>query len=146
MPSTPAHRFPQFDEGQMKRLTFLTLVALAACGTPQEQCINRNTRDLRTVDRLIAESEGNLDRGYAFETVTVYEDYWTTCPMPAPVEGEPAPKPRMCLDERPVTEQRPKAIDLNEESRKLDSLKAKRKELARKAAAVIAQCKAEYPE
>ena len=25
----------------------------------------RNTRDLRTVDRLIAETEGNLDRGYA---------------------------------------------------------------------------------
>ena len=57
----------------MKRLTFLALAALAACGTPQEQCINRNTRDLRTVDRLIAEAEGNLQRGYAYETITVYE-------------------------------------------------------------------------
>ena len=130
----------------MKRLTFLTLAALAACGTPQEQCINRNTRDLRTVDRLIAESEGNLDRGYAFETVTVYEDYWTTCPMPAPVEGQPPPQPRMCLDERPVTERRPKAIDLNEEARKLASLREKRKDLAERAKAVIAQCKAAYPE
>ncbi len=130
----------------MKRLTFLTLAALAACGTPQEQCISRNTRDLRTVDRLIADSEGNLDRGYAFETITVYEDYWTTCPQPAPVEGQPAPTPRMCLDERPVTEQRPKAIDLNEEARKLASLKEKRKSLARQAEAVIAQCKGQYPE
>jgi hypothetical protein len=130
----------------MKRLAFLALGTLAACGTPQEQCINRNTRDLRTVDRLIAETQGNLDRGYAYETITVYEDYWTTCPVPPVAEGEPPPKPRMCLDERPVTEQRAKAIDLNEEARKLDSLKAKRRDLARKAEDVIAQCKAQYPE
>jgi hypothetical protein len=130
----------------MKRLTFLALATLAACGTPQEQCISRNTRDLRTVDRLIAETKGNLDRGYAYETITVYEDYWVACPVPATVEGQPAPKPRMCLDERPVTEQRPKAIDLTEEARKLDSLKTKRKQLARQAEAVIAQCKAQYPE
>jgi hypothetical protein len=130
----------------MKRLIFLTLSALAACGTPQEQCIGRNTRDLRTVDRLIAETQGNLDRGYAFETITVYEDYWTTCPPPSVAEGETPPPPRMCLDERPVTTERPKAIDLNAEARKLDSLKAKRRELARQAEVVIAQCKAEFPE
>lgn len=130
----------------MKRLVFLTLAALAACGTPQEQCISRNTRDLRTVDRLIQEAEGNIARGYAFETVTVYEDYWTYCERPAAVEGEPAPPPRLCLDERAVTERRPKAIDLNEEARKLDSLRVKRKELARGAEKVIAACKAQYPE
>ena len=130
----------------MKRLTFLALATLAACGTPQEQCINRNTRDLRTVDRLIAESEGNLKRGYAYETITVYEDYWRACPRPRPVEGQPPPPPRMCLDERPVTEQRPKAIDLKEEARKLASLKEKRKGLARQAEKVIAACKAQYPE
>lgn len=130
----------------MKRLLLLTLATLAACGTLQEQCINRNTRDLRTVDRLIAESEGNLQRGYAFETVTIYEDYWTYCERPAPAEGEPAQPPRLCLDERAVTEKRAKAIDLNDEARKLDSLRAKRQQLARQAEAVIAQCKAQYPE
>jgi hypothetical protein len=130
----------------MKRLIFPVLVLLAACGTPQEQCINRNTRDLRTVDRLIAEAEGNLDRGYAYETITVYEDYWVTCAAPPPVEGQPAPPPRLCLQERPVTTERPKAIDLNEEARKLDSLKVKRRELADRAKSVIAQCKAQYPE
>ena len=130
----------------MKRLTFLALATLAACGTPQEQCINRNTRDLRTVDRLIAESEGNLKRGYAYETITVYEDHWRMCPGPRPAAGEPPTTPHMCLDERPVTEQRPKAIDLNEEAKKLASLKEKRKSLARQAEKVIAACKAEYPE
>lgn len=130
----------------MKRLVFLALATLAACGTPQEQCISRNTRDLRTVDRLIDEAEGNLARGYAFETVTVYEDHWTYCSPPPPREGEPEPKPRLCLDERPVTERRPKAIDLNEEARKLASLKEKRVSLAREAEKVIAACKAQYPE
>ena len=129
----------------MKRLSFLALAALAACGTPQEQCISRNTRDLRTVDRLINEAEGNLARGYAFETVTVYEDYWTTCDRSAR-EGQPAPPPRLCLDERPVTRRQPKAIDLKEEARKLDSLREKRKDLARQAEKVIAACKAQYPE
>ena len=130
----------------MRRLVFLTLATLAACGTPQEQCISQNTRDLRTVDRLIKESEGNLARGYAFETVTVYEDEWVYCPQPPVAEDQPVPPPRLCLDERPVTERRPKAIDLNEEARKLASLKEKRKSLARQAEKVIAACKAQYPE
>ncbi|MFM7333432.1 MAG: hypothetical protein ACKO1H_03310 [Tabrizicola sp.] len=130
----------------MKRLAILALGGLAACGTPQEQCINRNTRDLRTVDQLIAETQGNLGRGYAFETVTVYEDEWVYCPQAPVAEGQPTPPPRLCLDERPVTEKRPKAIDLNAEARKLDSLQAKRRDLARQAEGVIAQCKAQYPE
>lgn len=130
----------------MKRLVLLTLVSLAGCGTPQEQCISQNTRDLRTVDRLIKEAEGNLARGYAFETVTVYEDEWVYCAQPPVAEGQPTPPPRLCLDERPVTERRPKAIDLNEEARKLQSLKEKRKSLARQAENVIAACKAQYPE
>ena len=129
----------------MKRLTFPVLVMLAACGTPQEQCIRYNTRDLRTVDRLIAETEGNLDRGYAIETITEYEEYWGFCPQRQIPDAPPVPD-QMCRKERSYTVDRPKAIDLNDEARKLDSLKAKRKELAREAEAVIAQCKAEHPE
>jgi hypothetical protein len=130
----------------MKRLLLVPLALLAACGTPQEQCIARNTRDLRTVERLIVETQGNLDRGYALETVTLYEDYWDTCYDRVAVEGEEVLRPRPCLQERSYTEERPKAIDLNAEARKLDSLKVKRGELSRAAEAVIAQCKAEYPE
>jgi hypothetical protein len=129
----------------MKRLTLPVLALLAACGTPQEQCISYNTRDLRTVDRLIIETEGNLERGYAFETVTEYDEYWGYCAQPQTTGSPPVPA-RLCLRERAITVDRPKAIDLNAEARKLESLKVKRKELARKAEAVIAQCKAEYPE
>jgi hypothetical protein len=129
----------------MRRMILPALALLAACGTPQERCIAANTRDLRTVDRLIAETEGNLDRGYAIETVTITEDYWDYCPQPQ-IEGQPPVPPRLCLQDRSVTVQRAKAIDLNEEARKLDSLKVKRADLAREAKPVIAQCKAEYPE
>jgi hypothetical protein len=129
-----------------KRLVSLVCAALSACGTPQEQCISRSTRDLRTVDRLIVETEGNLQRGYALETVTRYEDYWDTCFEPVVVNGHTSIHARSCLREYAYTEQRPKAIDLKAEAQKLDSLKVKRTELARAAAPVIAQCKVDFPE
>jgi phosphoribosylformimino-5-aminoimidazole carboxamide ribonucleotide (ProFAR) isomerase len=130
----------------MKRLVFVALAALAACGTPQEQCISRNTRDLRTVDRLIAETEGNLQRGYALETVTRFEDYWGTCLERVVVGNQIIAQPQFCMRERAYTEERPKAIDLKAEAQKLEGLKAKRTELASAAAPLIAQCKVEFPE
>jgi hypothetical protein len=126
----------------MKRLGLLAFAVLAACGTPQQQCINYNTRDLRTMDRLIAETEGNLERGYAIETITVYEEYYDVC---YEYYGETI-VPRLCYEDYPILVDRPKAIDLNDEAKKLESLKVKRKDLARKAELVIAQCQAKYPE
>lgn len=128
------------------------LLALAACGTPQEQCISRNTRDLRTVESLIAQSEKNLARGYALEDRTEWQPDWVPCGPPPPPrigpDGKPRPSgpPRMCWDERPVTVTRPVSIDLNAETRKLASLKQKRAELSRQAQSVVRQCKALYPE
>lgn len=130
----------------MNRLFLPALLLLTACGTPQEQCINRNTRDLRIVDRLITETKGNIDRGFAYEEITVYRDVWVYCDPPAVPEGQPAPRPRMCLDERAETVTRPKAIDLAAEAKKLEGLVAKRRQLARAAEPLIAQCKAAYPE
>jgi len=129
----------------MKHLLFPALALLAACGTPQEQCIDANTRDLRTVDRLIVETQGNLDRGYAIEERTINDDYWDYCPQPQIPDAPPVP-PQLCLKDREITVERPKAIDLAEEARKLESLKIKRKQLASRAEAVIAQCKALHPE
>jgi hypothetical protein len=130
----------------MKRLSVLALAALAACGTPQEQCISRSTRDLRTVDRLIVETQGNLQRGYALETVTRWEEYWDTCLDRVVVNGQVSIQPRTCRRERSYTEQRPKAIDLKAEAQKLEGLQSKRTELARTAAPLIAQCKVDFPE
>ena len=127
----------------MKRLLLL-LPLLAACGTPQEQCIARVTRDLRVVDRLIAETETNINRGYAMEEVTVWRMEWVVCAPPKP--GMKPPPPRMCMDREPDTVLRPKAIDIAEESRKLKQLKDKRAQLSRDATPLIEQCRIAYPE
>lgn len=129
----------------MKRAAFLALLVLAACGTPQEQCISANTRDLQVVDRLIRETEGNLDRGYGLETVTVYQPQWVDC-TPLPTKAVPKPQPQMCFEDVPVSVRKEVALDLNAEAAKLQSLKAKRASLAKAAESVIAQCKAKYPE
>jgi hypothetical protein len=136
----------------MKRLLFPALLVLAACGTPQEQCIARGTRDLRTVEQLIAETEGNLKRGYALEEHVIRFPTFRPCPMPPPppvppgTTPPPPPPVQMCPDTVEQTVTRPKAIDLDAEARKLDQLRAKRKELLRAADAVVAQCRAEYPD
>ena len=129
----------------MKRLALSALLMLAACGTPQQQCISANTRDLQVVDRLIRETEGNLARGYGFETVTEYEPQWIDC-TPLATEANPEPKREMCFDRVPVQVRKEVALDLNAEAAKLKSLKAKRAGLAQAAESVIAQCKAKFPE
>ncbi|AWD22847.1 hypothetical protein [Fuscovulum blasticum] len=133
----------------MKRLALPLLALLAACGTPQEQCISRVTRDLRTVDRLIAQSEGNLRRGYAIEEYTVRYPTFRPCLRPGRPTAEnpsPAPVTGTCRDWDVETHTRPKAIDLANEARLLEQLKAKRKQLSRAAEPGIAQCRAVYPE
>jgi hypothetical protein len=133
----------------MRRHFLPVLLILAACGTPQQQCINRETRDLRVVERLIAETQGNLDRGYGFEEVTIYTTEYVDCtPRVVVPEGEPAPvvQPRLCLEDVPETVRRPVAIDLGAEQRKLDGLLIKRRDLLGRAEGVIAACKAAYPE
>ncbi|MDO8882407.1 MAG: hypothetical protein U0934_14720 [Pseudotabrizicola sp.] len=133
------------------RRTLVVLLLLTACGTPQERCIARETRDIRVLDRLIVESEGNLQRGYALEEVVTYRDRWVQCPAVRPelVEGQPAPPPpppQLCLREVRETQTQPKAIDLRAEAQKLASMKEKRAAQMRAAGPAIAQCKAEFPQ
>ena len=129
----------------MNRVVLPLLLVLAACGTPQEQCIGRATRDLRTVERLLAETTANLDRGFAYEEVIVYRPVRVICDYveyPPPADGSPTPppRPRYCWDEREEIERRPRAIDPADERAKLAGLTAKRTQLTRSAAGPIAAC------
>jgi len=122
---------------------------LAACGTPQEQCIQRETRDLRTLDRLIAETEDNIERGYALVEVRTVELVPDICYREGarnPDGTHGAAVPFSCFTRDFDTELRPKAIDLNLEKAKLASMREKRRGLARQAEAAAAQCRAIYPE
>ena len=57
-------------------LGLLPVLILAACGTPQERCISRNTSEYRTVARLLSEVEANLARGYAWEEREYMRTEW----------------------------------------------------------------------
>ena len=116
-----------------------------------EQCISTATRELRTVDRLIAETKGNLSRGYSYETEEITRTEWVICDYvqdPAPTPGAPLPKPRprYCFDDVTDTVRREVPIDPALERRKLAGLEDKRRELNTRAAAAITQCQAKYPE
>lgn len=127
-------------------------LVLVGCGTPQEQCIARETRDLRVVDRLILETAQNLSRGYAYEDVTISDTVWVTCePLPIPPSADGTPPippaaPRLCLEDREQTVTRPVAIDLAAEQSKLTGLKTKRKQLSLAADRSVAACRKSYPE
>ncbi len=126
----------------MNRFVLLLPLALIACGTPQERCINAATRDERVVERLMREAETNLQRGYALESYTTYRSTWVQCGT----ESRKGKKAAMCLDEVPEVSKRPVAIDLAAETRKLNQLRAKRNDLVRAQAATVAQCKSANPE
>lgn len=128
----------------MKRMMIL-LPLLAACGTPQEQCIRGVSRDLATLNGLIEETRGNLARGYGFETVVETRPEWVDC-TPRPTEADPNPKPQLCFDDVAEEVRRPVALNLDAEAAKLASMERRRDEMARALAPAVAQCQARYPE
>ena len=129
----------------MKLRWVLSLIPLAACGTPQEQCIGAATRDMRVVDRLIAEVQGNLVRGYGYETITVFNPEWQDC-TPRATDADPDPQPKLCFEDVPQTARKAVAIDLNAEASKLKSLQQRRDLQARASAGLVADCRVRFPE
>ena len=127
----------------MRALALLPLVLLVACGTPQEQCIARAGTDLRTLDALIAETEGNIARGYAIRTETREQPYMTIC---SSRDKDGNIRSEACWAGRPVTTEKAEAIDLDAEAAKLASMKRKRADLAQGYSAAVAACRASYPE
>ncbi len=124
----------------MNRIWWLAALGiLTACGTPQEQCVSKATRDIRVVDRLIKETSGNLERGYGYEYITVIETDYVDC-------GTDTEPDRVCVIRVPEQERIPVALDLAAEQLKLEQLQAKRAEKIRSVAPVVAQCKADNPE
>lgn len=127
----------------------LLLAALVACATPQEQCIARETRDLRTIDRQIAETEGNVTRGYAIEEYTVDITVVGQCLVAQGPDETGAPRPPVvetCFQDREVTRTRRKSINIPAERAKLASLRDQRRDLARVADRAIAQCRVQFPQ
>ena len=124
-------------------LLLASAVALAACQTPREACLSQGSRELRTVESLIRETQGNLSRGYALETRQEVDVIRTTCE----VKLDDGTTGRVPCDRTDVDEvERPVAIDLVAERAQLDSLLEQRGRLLGQAQARQQACVATYPE
>lgn len=128
-------------------IALLPILALTACGTPQEQCIRRNTSEYRTVSSLLAEVEGNLARGYAWEERSVPGTEWDDCPYVIHgKDGKRGIAYRPCLRNTIETERYRVPVDPATETRKRDNLLKRQAELSKSADAAISACRAAYPE
>ncbi len=136
----------------MRRNTTLALclapvLALAACGTPQERCISRNTSEFRTVSSLLADVEGNLSRGYAWEERQVVRTRFAQCEtVTRDREGRAVVSTYGCWRDYVDSERYRVPIDPLAEARKRDGLIARRDALSRSAQAAVTACRAAYPE
>ena len=121
---------------------------LTGCGTPQERCINRETREIRHLQDMLDEVEGNLARGYAYEDYDVPMTRWEQCGTEVIRHGNGTviERPRMCLEDYTVTRTREVAIDPVSERRKRDGLRDKIRKMTPAVNAAIRACRETYPE
>ena len=120
----------------------LPLVALAACATPREQCINDASRDTRILSALVNQTKGNISRGYALEQRQEVRTVRSTC------RGRNADGSRFlfpCEDTSTINTTVPVAIDLNAEQAKLASLQERLAQSQPAANQAVAQCIAIHP-
>ena len=125
--------------GKILRPKILGLIALplflAGCLSPLERCIAQANRAAAATQSAITQTQGNIARGYAIHTQTVPYPIMYFCTPP----GERA---HYCTRQGYRTIETPVAINIDQEKRKLASL---RKILARQkteAQRATAQCRA----
>lgn len=111
---------------------------LAACATPQQQCISEATRDLRTTQAQIAQSRQIIERGYELETRRRPELRFGFCNAAGTVHA--------CYRNVWITDQRRIPADVDAELAKLRVLERKERALTRTAQAQVGQCQRLYPE
>ncbi|MGZ9812054.1 hypothetical protein ACXN5S_16445 [Pseudoroseicyclus sp. H15] len=127
----------------MRRLLLALPLLAAACATPQEQCIARATQDLRTLGGLIAQTRGNIERGYGLTTEQEVRVRNRLC------RGETAsgePFTYECQETETVDRRVPVALDLDAERAKLSSLERQRDREAAQAQSQANACRQAYPE
>ena len=119
------------------------LAVLSACATPQQQCLDTVAQKLRVNTYLIAQTQGNLDRGYALDTEQRITPSTRIC-YERDVRG--GLSPNFCDEPQYRTIDVPRPVNLRIERETLDQLLATRAVLQRQSTAAAAQCRAIYPE
>ena len=129
----------------MRALLLLSVPALAltACATPREACISSAQRELRIIDRLVAETQANIARGYAVEERTEVVTVRGTC---IGTNDDGSSFTFSCPETETRTRTEPVAIDLAAERAKLDSLLERQAAQRSATEAAIQQCLVLNPE
>jgi len=124
----------------MKHFALLPALALiAACATPQEQCINTASNEVRSIRSGISTTQGNIARGYAIHRSQ--ESY-----QAPDICYNKDKKPYRCFHTQYRTIETPVTIDVTEERRKLANLNKRLPVATRKMNAGVANCRIQYPE
>ncbi|MGX9854188.1 hypothetical protein ACR03S_01905 [Limimaricola variabilis] len=117
-------------------------LALAACATPRESCLSSVGRQGRVIDALIAETRGNIARGYGIEEREELRTRRGVCEYR---DENGTLRQRFC--DRTVSQEVrvPVTLDIEAEKVKLDQLLQRREALTRAEGPARAQCAALYP-
>lgn len=116
---------------------------LAACGTPQEQCIARESRELRTLQALASETRANLARGYGLEERQEVREIRKTCEG---TDEDGTPFTYRCDAVELDTTRVPVTLDLAAEAQKLEQLEARIARERARVDAAAAACRQAYPD
>lgn len=118
-------------------LRLAPLLVLAACATPEHRCVLDVTKEYRTLTTLIAESEGNLARGYTIDREVERRPRLTFC-----TGGfRRHVGVNFCTTEDIVYRDRPVAIDPDAERRKLQVLNERKARLDPVVRDAVAACR-----
>ena len=122
-------------------------LALGACATPRERCVDQASHDLRVVDGLIAQLQTNIARGYGAQTYVTSSPDILACGGMG-FWGRPGyfAQPGFCYGGVPEKHTVAVPIDIAEAKRQLADLKRKRMELQARTADGLSQCNALYPQ
>lgn len=128
------------------RLNFTILgcaLLVAACASPQQQCISDAQKPVTFLRQQVAEVQSNVSRGYAVTTKqeVVIED--AICPG---VDSEGNPVEVLCQKSEVIDHEVPVPINLSAERAKLADLQSRLAVAERKLAEQIAQCQRSFPE
>ena len=118
-------------------LALPALALLAACADPRGACVENALRDVRVLEDLIAETERNIDRGYATQAEPTVRTGVSLCVSPANPLG-------VCTTTRTDIRERPVTIDLTAERRKLRQLREREAVLRERARLEVMACEARY--
>jgi hypothetical protein len=143
---------------QMKpqALGLFGLLALAACATPLDRCLNRETRTYRMTQSRVATLEQDIARGYSLVEEDVSRTRWVPCgPRPRRETGDKkgddgrdkrgGGRARLCLEDYDVTITRRVRVDTEIAEAELGVLRSRLKKLRAPTEAAMAQCRVEFP-